>query len=97
MSQRVKSVVLNPVGDVGFTPESDRDRYVPDGRFVPLATKVQRSKKALFNHLVGACEQWGRHGKAERLGGFKIDTKLIFVRRLHWQIRRFSPLRMRST
>jgi hypothetical protein len=31
----------------------------------------------LFDHLVGAGEQRGRHGKAERGGGLEIDGKSL--------------------
>src|SRR5438445_8285107 len=36
-------------------------------------------------------------GQPERLGGFKVDHELILARRLHRQIGRLSPLRMRLT
>jgi hypothetical protein len=41
MSLWVKSDVLGALADVRFTPESDRNSDRPNGRFVPLATKVQ--------------------------------------------------------
>ena len=30
---------------------------------------------ASFDHLIGADEQRGRHGEAERLGGLEIDAR----------------------
>jgi hypothetical protein len=35
-------------------PKADIRTDVVDVRFVPLATKVQRGKPRLFDHLVGA-------------------------------------------
>src|SRR5262245_59905598 len=50
-----------------------------------FATKSARSgceqmqqTVALFNHLVGAGEQRGRHLDAERFGGLEIDHQLEF-------------------
>ena len=37
---------------------------------------MQRSKKTLFDHLVGDGEQRGRDGEAERLGDLKVDHQL---------------------
>src|SRR5215203_1665576 len=36
------------------------------------------SKWSLFDHLVGASEQRGRHRKAKRLRGLEVDKKLKF-------------------
>src|SRR5262245_27037003 len=41
-----------------------------------------------FDHLVGAGEQRGRHGEAERLGGLEVDHQLVLRRRLYWQVSR---------
>ena len=38
-------------------PKADMDQQGRDFRFVPKADKVHRSKKRLFDHLVGAREQ----------------------------------------
>jgi hypothetical protein len=43
----VISVISKRGTDVRFTPNSDRDSDIPRGRYVPLATKVQRSKPRL--------------------------------------------------
>jgi hypothetical protein len=37
---------------------------------------MQRSKKTLFDHLVGDGEQRGRDGEAERLSDLKVDHQL---------------------
>src|SRR5437763_16636893 len=42
----------------------------------------------LFDHLVGAGEQRRRHGEAERLRGFQIDSKLELRRLLNRKIGR---------
>ena len=51
---------------------------------------MQRSKRSLFDHLFGARDQRRRHDEAERLGGFEVDHKLVFARRLDWQVSRLS-------
>ena len=45
-----------------------------------------------LDHFVGAGEQRWRHGKAKRLGGVQVDHKLIFRRRLYWQVSGTLPL-----
>ena len=52
---------------------------------------------ASFDHLVGAGEQRGRDGNAERLRCFQINSQHVSGRCLHRQSAGFSPLRMRST
>ena len=54
MSQWVISVISGARADIRFYPASDRNSDMLDGRYVPLTTEVQCSKKeALFDHLVG--------------------------------------------
>jgi hypothetical protein len=38
------------------------------------------------DHLVGAGEERGRHGEAERSRGLEVDHQFEFGRRLHWQV-----------
>src|SRR5436190_23643077 len=40
---------------------------------VPIPDSCSAAKSALFDHLVGECEQLIRHGKAERLRRLEID------------------------
>jgi hypothetical protein len=50
------------------------------------ATRVRSS--TLFDHLVGAGEQRGRDGEAERLGGRQVDYEIERGRLLDWD---FAP------
>jgi hypothetical protein len=47
---------------------------------------MQRGKVELFDHLVGAPEQGGRHGDAERLRRLQVDNQLDLGRLLHRQV-----------
>jgi hypothetical protein len=50
------------------------------------AIRTQQQHSCSFDHLVGAGEERGRHGQAERLGGFLIDERLDFgLHRLIWR------------
>ena len=47
---------------------------------------MQRSKvPGLFDHLVGAGEQYRRNLEPDRLGGLQIEAQLEASRRLHGQ------------
>ena len=46
---------------------SSSDIFIRRRKVTLRATSV--SRQSLFNHLVGGCEQRGRHVEAERLGG----------------------------
>src|SRR5215510_4151689 len=47
---------------------------------------MRRSKRGLFDHLVGAAEQWQRHADAERLGSLEIEEHLDFRGLLNRQL-----------
>jgi hypothetical protein len=49
-------------------------------------THAPQQTTALFDHLVGACEQRRRHRDAECFGGFQIDRQLVFGWGLRGQI-----------
>jgi hypothetical protein len=56
----------------------------------PSGDKQQRSKKELFDHLVGTGEQRRLYGKTERLGGLQIDHQLVLYLVLYRQVAGFG-------
>jgi hypothetical protein len=50
-----------------------------------------RTLVSSFDHLVGASEERGRHGQAQRLGGLEIDYQLELGWLLDGQVRGLSP------
>ena len=40
----------------------------------------------LFDHLIGAGKQRGRHGEVERFGGLEVDCQLEFRGYFDWQL-----------
>src|SRR5262249_29847427 len=71
-------------------PQSGKKRSTISGNNGPLDIPTltlcathRTAKSVLFDHLVGAGEERGRHIKAERLGGLEMDDKLVFGCRLH--------------
>src|SRR6266576_127194 len=55
-------------------------------------THAPQQTTSLFDHLIGASEQCGRHSKAERLGGLEIDDQFVLGRLFDRQVRRFRSL-----
>jgi hypothetical protein len=47
---------------------------------------MHRSKKRLFDHLFGKCQQRRRYCEIKRLGGLEIDHQVEFCRLLYGQI-----------
>ena len=63
-----------------------------DVHFEPLATKVQRTKCGLFDHLVRGDPQTLWHVEAKRLRGLEVDHEIKLGRQLYGQIGRlFAP------
>jgi hypothetical protein len=50
---------------------------------VPLCANSGH-RAASLGHFVGAGEQRGRRGNAERLGGLEVDHQIVLGRRLNW-------------
>src|SRR5262245_7686577 len=81
-------------GDVRFTPNSDRESGRPQTVMSALPLKADMciarghvrywpiADIALFDHLVGGREQRSWHDKAESLGSFEVDRKLVSRRLL---------------
>ena len=57
-------------------PKADKERTSRYVRFVPKADSCSAAKRILFDHLVGAAEQWQRHCDADRLGGLEVEEHL---------------------
>src|SRR5690348_9943405 len=70
----VRQMRARPGSNVRFALDSGRGADMLEG---PLCAKnglMQRSKRAgLFDHIIGAGEEPGRHGEAERPGGLEIE------------------------
>jgi hypothetical protein len=49
-------------------------------------TYAAQQTALLFDHLVRACDERGRHREAECLGCFEIDHQLVLSGRLHRQV-----------
>src|SRR5262249_46029802 len=70
---------------------------LPSGRYSLLGPDFHRLDRTSlrlahsFDHLVGAGEQRGRDGEANRLGGRQVDDKFELGRLLHGDIGRLRP------
>ena len=49
-----------------------------------LIDRANRPQTLLFDHLVGAGKQRGRHVEAERLGGLQVDNEIEARGLFHW-------------
>jgi hypothetical protein len=73
-----------------FPPIATVERTCEEVRFVPTRDSSIAAKSFLFDHLVCADKQEGRHSKAEFLGRLQIDNQLKFGRLLNRQIGRLG-------
>jgi hypothetical protein len=82
-------------GDVasmsGLPPKAAVDQTSGDDSEVPQAAMSRCSNlpgqtSELFDHLVGAGEQRGRHLDAECFRSLEIDPQVVFHRSLHRQV-----------
>jgi hypothetical protein len=101
-----KADICSAKGHVRFAPNSDREIGFPaDGhvRITPKSGRVRRKPSCLlwansghslnlFDYLVGAGEQRGRYGQAERFSGFEIDHQLVLGRGLYRKVGRLLTL-----
>jgi hypothetical protein len=58
-----------------------------DGLGIPASENLHMNGHGrLFDHLIGAGKQRGRHGEAERFGGLEVDCQLEFRGYFDWQL-----------
>src|SRR5882757_337926 len=71
------------------SPQKRPNTAVPrHGAMCQQATFAPQQNNPLFNHLVGAGEQHGWHGKAECSGCLEVDDEIEFGGLLHGKIAR---------
>ena len=75
---------LSDIAGPALTPTRTFARFDRKGR-----RDIPQSR--LFDHLVGAGEQRGRHGEVERLGGFEVDRQVERCGLLHRQVGWLHP------
>ena len=75
---------LSDIAGPALTPTRTFARFDRKGR-----RDIPQSR--LFDHLVGAGKQRGRHGEVERLGGFEVDRQVERCGLLHWQVGWLHP------
>jgi hypothetical protein len=69
-----------PLSGVNLPPER-RPQSAARDPFLPSAVQAFRiARCSLLDHLVPGCQQCFRDGKAERLGGLKVDHQFELVR-----------------
>jgi hypothetical protein len=76
LGQKQTFAVQNAIS--ALPPKADIERFGRIVRFMPEADI------ALFDHLVGACEQRGRHLDSKRFCGLQIDDELELGQLQDW-------------
>ena len=71
-----KADISECLRNIRYSPESGHSPTRSGCLLWARSKLMHRSKKHLFDHLVGAAEQWQRHCDAERVGGLEVDGEL---------------------
>jgi hypothetical protein len=58
----------------------------------PKPTLLHHSKLLIFDHLVDAYEQRGRHGEAKTLGSSEVDRQLVFGVLFNGEVNRLNAV-----
>jgi hypothetical protein len=76
-----------PSVDVRFTPKSGHQLSALG---CPLC--ANRRHRGLFDHLIGATDQWQRHCDTQVFGGLEVDDQFDFRGLLDWHFGRLLPM-----
>jgi hypothetical protein len=74
-------------GDLRYSPKSG---HCPARLGCPLSPN--RRHRGLFDHLIGATDQWQRHCDTQVFGGLEVDDQLDLRGLLDWHFGRLLPM-----